>query len=60
MDSAKSMNSLPVPLFSMNAPKSTNIMTYEADTPRVAPKIPSVERYTCSISTGKVTWVLAA
>ena len=27
MDSAKSMNSLPVPLFSMNAPKITNSIT---------------------------------
>ena len=38
------MNSCPVPLFSMNAPNSTNIITYEADTPSVEPKMPSVER----------------
>ena len=38
------MNSCPVPLFSMNAPNSTNIMTYEAETPSVEPKMPSVER----------------
>ena len=54
MDMAKSMNSCPVPLFSMKAPKITNSITYDADTPSVEPKMPSVERYTCSISTGSV------
>ena len=44
IDSAKSMNSCPVPLFSMNAPNSTNSITYDADTPSVEPKMPSVER----------------
>jgi hypothetical protein len=44
MDSAKSMNNWPVPLRSMNAPKRTNSITYEADTPSVEPKMPSVER----------------
>lgn len=43
-ESAKSMKSWPVPLFSMNAPKSTNRITYEADTPSVEPKMPSVDR----------------
>ena len=54
------MSSLPTPLFSMNAPNSTNMMTYDADTPSVDQKIPSVETYTCSMSTGSVTCVCSA
>ena len=49
-----------LPLRSMKAPNRTNSMTYDAETPRVDPKIPSVERYTCSSSTAVCTWVLSA
>ncbi len=47
---AKSMNNCPVPVRSMNEPKSTKISTYEADTERGIPKIPSVVKYSWSIS----------
>ena len=54
------MNNCPVPLFSMKAPNNTNSITYDADTPSVDPKMPSVERYSCSMSTGSLTFVKTA
>ena len=42
---AKSMNSCPVPDFSRKAPKTTNRITYVAETASGIPKIPSVVRY---------------
>ncbi len=54
-DIAKSMKSWPVPLFSMNAPKITKSITYDAETPSVEPKMLSVDRSICSIRTGSFT-----
>ena len=41
---AKSMKSWPVPVRSMNVPNSTKIITYDAETARDWPKMPSVDR----------------
>ncbi|MNC94662.1 hypothetical protein D3C83_115710 [compost metagenome] len=43
------MNSRPMPVRSMKAPKITNIITYAAETPSVGPNMPSVVRYMISM-----------
>ena len=45
MASAMSMNSLPMPVFSRNAPKRMNRKMKVAETPRGMPRIPSVVKY---------------
>ena len=42
---ARSMNSLPTPVFSRNAPKSINKNIYVEDTPRGVPKTPFSVKY---------------
>ena len=38
-----------MPVLSMNAPKITNSITYDAETPSVEPKMPSVVMYRISM-----------
>ena len=45
IESAMSMKSLPMPVFSRKAPKRINRKMNEADTPRGMPRIPSVVKY---------------